>query len=408
MLVEGVRQRSAAREERIEQVALDHGADHLGRHDGWLRADNRHLRDAELSERVDRFADRLRRVCVDEGRQVTGLPAEHVADGAVTHGRTESVGGEPLVVEDLREVAAAAVGQEDNDHVSCGGPTRDVEGCDDRHPAGAAHQEPLLARETARHLEGVAVAHRDDLIRHLGVVGRRPEVFADSLDEVRATRAAGVDRSLGVGGDDAHLPVAGFLEVAPNAADGAARARTRDEVRHLATSLLPDLRARGLVVRARVVGVGVLIGLPRTGDLASEAVAHRVVGARIFGIDGRGALDHLGTVGAQDVLLVLGDLVRADEDTAVAALLGDDRQAYAGVAARRLDDRAARADEAIALGRLDHPRGNAVLHRTARIEVFHLGVNRTGDALGHAIEPHERGIADEIHDGVDDAHGTRA
>ena len=36
------------------------------------------------------------------------------------------------------------------------------------------------------------------------VVGGRPEVLADALDQVGAAGAAGVDRALGVGADDLH------------------------------------------------------------------------------------------------------------------------------------------------------------------------------------------------------------
>ena len=82
----------------------------------------------------------------------------------------------------------------------------------------------------------------------------------------------------------------------------------------------------------------------------AEAIAHRVVGARVLGVDSRRALDDLGAVGAQDILLVLRHLVGAHEDALVSALLRDDREAHARVSARRLDDGAPGADEAITLG----------------------------------------------------------
>ena len=145
-----------------------------------------------------------------------------------------------------------------------------------------------------------------------------------------------------------------------------------DEVGDPALGLLPDLRTGGLVVGARVVGVGVLVGLPGAG-LLGEPVADVVVGVRVLRRDG-GRADHdLGAVGLEHVALVLADLVGAHEDALVALLLGHHRQADAGVAGGRLDDRAAGLQLAGGLGRLDHPAGDAVLHGPAGVEVLHLG-----------------------------------
>ena len=72
----------------------------------------------------------------------------------------------------------------------------------DREPARAADEQSLLAREAAGQLEGLGIGCRDDLVDDRRVIGGRPEVLADALDEVRATRAAGIDRALGVGADD--------------------------------------------------------------------------------------------------------------------------------------------------------------------------------------------------------------
>ena len=96
------------------------------------------------------------------------------------------------------------------------------------------------------------------------------------------------------------------------------------------------------VVRRGVLGVGVLVGLVPPVDLGGESVRDLVVAARVFGVDGRRADDDLGAVGAEHGDLVAAHLVRHHEHAPVAALLGDERESDAGVAARRLDDRAAR------------------------------------------------------------------
>ena len=78
----------------------------------------------------------------------------------------------------------------------------------------------------------------------------------------------------------------------------------------------------------------------------------------------------------EHVDLVLADLVGHHEDAGVAALLSYDRQADAGVARGRFDDRAARLELPLTLGRVDHAQRDAVLHRATRVEVLDLGVDR--------------------------------
>ena len=119
------------------------------------------------------------------------LPCEHLADGLLVVVVEEAVGGHPLVVEDLGHVAAARVGQEHDDHGVLG-PVRlaATQRRDDGHAARAAHEQALLAGEAAGHVERVRVGHGDDLVDDRGVVGARPEVLADALDEVGPAGAA--------------------------------------------------------------------------------------------------------------------------------------------------------------------------------------------------------------------------
>ena len=76
----------------------------------------------------------------------------------------------------------------------------------------------------------------------------------------------------------------------------------------------------GGVVRGGVLRVRVLVGLPAAGDLGRQPARDAVVGVGVIGRDRAGADHHLGAVGAQHADLVLGHLVRADEDAPVAAL----------------------------------------------------------------------------------------
>ena len=145
-----------------------------------------------------------------------------------------------------------------------------------------------------------------------------------------------------------------------------------------------------LVVGERPHRVRVLVGLERAGDLPRQPVAGLVVGVRALGRHVRRADHDLGAVRLQRVDLVFADLVGADEDAAVAALLGDEREPDAGVAAGRLDDRAAGLELALGLGGVDDPGCDAVLAGPARIQVLDLREHRGGDPVGHRVQLDER------------------
>ena len=154
--------------------------------------------------------------------------------------RQEAVGGHPLVVEDRRQVAAATVGQQHDDHASSGpASAATCAAAHDGHPAGAADQQRLLAGQPPGHVERVGVGDRDDLVGDPAVVRGRPEVLADALDQVGPAVAAGVHRADGVGADDLDPPVGDLLEVAAGARDGAAGADAGDEVRDAARRSAP-------------------------------------------------------------------------------------------------------------------------------------------------------------------------
>ena len=193
------------------------------------------------------------------------------------------------------------------------------------------------------------------------VVGGRPEVLADTFDEIGPAGAAGIHRAFRVGADDPHPAVGHLLQIAARTGDRAAGADACDEMGDLAVGVGPDLGSRRLVVADGTHRVGVLIGFPRAVDLLDEAVGHAVVAVRVVGRHRRRAHHDLSAVGAQHILLVLADLVRAHEDAFVAARLSDQRQADTGVARRRFDDGAAGLELAAGLGGLDHLDRDAVL-----------------------------------------------
>ncbi len=112
----------------------------------------------------------------------------------------------------------------------------------------------------------------------------------------------------------------------------------------------------------------------------------------------------LRAVRLQHVLLVQADLVRADEDACVPALLGDHGQSHAGVATGRLDDRATGLQQPLLLGSIDHLGRDPVLDRPARVEVLDLGQHGGLNALGDMVQLHQGGVAHDVDDGFCVAH----
>jgi hypothetical protein len=205
----------------------------------------------------------------------------------------------------------------------------------------------------------------------------------------------GVDGALRIGADDQDARVL-LLQVAPGAGDRPAGPDRDDERVDPAAGLLPDLRAGELVVGVRVRHVRVLVGLERARDLLGEPVGDRVVAFRRVGVDGRRTDDDLGAVRAQERDLLLAHLVRHDEDAAVALDRRCDREADAGVARRRLDDRPARLELPVALGGLDQRQADPVLEGSAGVQVLELDQDVPLDLAADLREPDDRRLAHQV------------
>ena len=316
----------------------------------------------------------------------------------------EAEAGHPVVVEDLGEVATTGVGREDDDEVVGAALVGDLQGRGDGGATRATDEQTLFLADPAGHGEGVGVGDRDDAVDEIGVVGGRPEVLADTLDQVRTAGAAGVHRTLGVGADHLDRRVL-FLEVAADTRESAAGAAAGDEVGDLAVGLAPDLRAGRLVVGQRVGLVEVLVGAVGARDLVHESLGRGVVRLGILGRDGHRAHHDLGAVGAEQVDLFGSDLVGHDEHALVATLGGDDRETDTRVARGRLDDGAAGLEETLTLGVVDHAHRRTVLGRAAG--VGHLGLHHhlARLVLRHLLQVDQGRVPDHVENRVVDLHG---
>ena len=358
-----------------------------------------------MLHQLDCLADLLVRADHDELRHA-GLLARLGAEDRL-HGRRrrmpleETVVEHPVVVEELREVVAAGVGDQRQDPGLRPEPPRDPERRPHRRPGGASGEDPLLARQPPCEQEGISVRDPDPLVDDLGVHRLRPAVFADSLDQIGVDVGLvlrGVDRPLGVGADDQDLGLA-LLEEAADARDGAAGPDRDHDCVELTAGLLPDLRPGHLVVSVGIRHVGVLVGLEAAGDLLGKPVGDRVVTLRRVRRDGGGADHDLGAVRAQQRDLLLAHLVGHHEDAAVALDRGRDREPDARVAGGRLDDRAARPEPSLPLGPLDHRQPDPVFHRAAGVQVLELREQGRRDVASQLVQPDDRRRADEVEQG---------
>ena len=120
------------------------------------------------------------------GRDVAGDETLAAQEAHVEH---------PLVVEDLREVAATGVGQQHHHDRVGAERARDLEGRAHGRAARPADEETLFVRDPARHQERIGVADFHDAVDDAAVEGGRPEVLADPFDEIRPAGATRVHRA---------------------------------------------------------------------------------------------------------------------------------------------------------------------------------------------------------------------
>jgi hypothetical protein len=294
-----------------------------------------------------------------------------------------------------------------DDHVVADEPILQLQQAGHCRPCRVAGEDALLPCDAARHQRGVLVRDLLEVIDDVEVDVLRQEVLADAFGDVRVdfvlVEDAGLfvlleHRSVGVDPPHFDLRVA-FLEITANAADRAAGAYANDEVGDPPVRLFPDLRSGLLVVRGGVRKVVVLVGFPGIRNFTLQPGGHRVIGARIFGIDVGRADDHLRAERLEGIDLLLGLLVGGRKDAAIALHHGGDGQPHSGVAGGPLDDRAARLQQTGPLGVFDHSHRHPVLDRVAGIEGFELCQHRSVDhTVGDSIDADHRRVADDIED----------
>src|SRR5262249_39874189 len=199
-----------------------------------------------------------------------------------------------------------------------------------------------------------------------------------------------------------------FTEERRCARNGAAGADGADEAVDIAVAIVPDFRTGRNVVRLAVIQIVPLIGKYHAVlfgflQLLGEAPTDVLVIVRI-GKRSSGHFHELSPAEAQHVFLFLALRFRNNDHRTVAARIGDQCEANAGVAGGRLDDEPAGTPFAALFRFHDHLPAGAIFQRAARVHEFGLAEDGASGRLGSALKLDERCVADGFDNAVTDLH----
>jgi hypothetical protein len=159
--------------------------------------------------------------------------------------------------------------------------------------------------------------------------------------------------------------------------------------------IVPDFRPGAPVMRQRIIGIGELIQHP---TLALGLHAQRQITRMLHAALQCRREDELCTIGRHAGAALLRQVVRHDENHAVALHRCHHGQGDAGVAAGGFDQGVARMYLATRLGTRDHRQGRTVLDRTGRIIALELDQDAVIAcrvvSTRNTLQLHQRRIAD--------------
>src|SRR5882757_231180 len=145
------------------------------------------------------------------------------------------------------------------------------------------------------------------------------QVVANALDVIRAAVAAGINRLMRIGTDNADGRIL-LLEKPAGTGDRATGADSGDEMRDPTTRLPPYLRAGRLPMCLRICRIVVLVGEPRARRFFGEPPGDLADMSWILARHTGGGDNDLGAVGPQQRDLFRARLVRHDNNCVITAL----------------------------------------------------------------------------------------
>src|SRR6266851_2357334 len=312
----------------------------------------------------------------------------------------------PQIVINFAEVACAGVRKQRDHKISWAEILGKAQRAGDATAAGAAGEEAFHFCQAPRNDEAFLVVDLNDVVEDFQIHGRGEKILADAFHNIRfcfdglpGFDEIVVQRAVGIDADNFYFGIF-FLQEFADAADSAAGAHAANEVRNLAFAVLPNLWSRGAIVRFGIHWIVVLIRIIRIGNFARKFFRHRIVAARIFRLNGRGANDDFGAERFQEIDFFLGLLVCCGENAFVTANRRDQRQSHASVTRSAFNDGAAGFEQPFFFGFIDHADADAIFDRATRIGELRLDVNLRLEALIDAIQTYQGRVANRFEDVV--------
>src|SRR6266404_1676149 len=351
--------------------------------DGNVFLEDGNLRNVLILHGFQRVEHGLIRARDDQFADFAGLVlgVHHFAGGDFHGGFQVAALAHPLVVVDLAEIAHSGVRQEGHDESFLAEVFCELQRGGNAATTGAPGEQAFQLHQAARDHETFFVVDLDDVVADFQVHGGGEKIFADAFDDVglglhgfAALDEVVVKRAVGVDADDFDAGIF-FLQIFADAADGSTGAHAANEVRDFAFAVFPDFRAGGAVMRFRIHGIFVLVGIVGIGDFAREFFRYGVVTTRIIRLDRSGANDHFRAQRLKQIHFFLGLLVGDSENHLVAAHGGDKRETHSRIPGSAFDDGAARLEQAFFLGVIDHGDADAVLHGAAGIDIVGFDID---------------------------------
>mmetsp|Transcript_112508 Transcript_112508/g.157789 ORF Transcript_112508/g.157789 Transcript_112508/m.157789 type:complete len:379 (-) Transcript_112508:2-1138(-) len=272
-----------------------------------------------------------------------------------------------------------------------------------------------MSNNRAAHGERLVVISLHPVVDDLPVEDGGDEVVSDALNLVGSQLllpcASGLLVHMGWLGQNAAVWVnthdlhAGnqLLELLGHAGHGSASTSGHDHVIQLAFALLGDLLGRAVIVGQRVAGVLVLVEHVAAQVLCQSGRQEDVAVLRIPG-SLRGCAEDLCSQALHGVHLLAGHLLRQANDLLVAFDGRDHAKANTSVSTGGLNEDVTWLNSATLLSLLNHPLGNAVLHRAAGVEELNLAkeIAIHIEELGKSRHANHRGEANQIQGGITD------
>src|SRR5208283_929432 len=269
----------------------------------------------------------------------------------------------------------------------------------DRGSARNAGQNSFLASEALRVMDRVFVGDLFDYIDERKVQVSRNEARAYSLYLVRTglqRLAAALLRDDGtrgrLDGDRDDRFALGRFDVARNAGDRAAGADACHENIDGAVGVVPDFRPCRRFVDGGIRGVAELlqqdiaVGRGRLDFLGlRDRTAHA---ARAF------SQHQFRAVSDQQFAALEAHRIRHRQRQRNVAGRGDEGERDSGVTAGRFNQFLARTKQAALFGVPDHRGADSAFNGVRRVASFDLAEDRRRRAVGDAVEPHQRRVAD--------------